>query len=326
MSKAENITNELSTKKDYICNILRNYVHDIDAEGDTIPKRRLWYILKPEFRLMIPSEIKKAKGEFVIPITNADFNREFNILAKAGEIDDTYILDNSRTMGVGEHLPHIIIATEKKTVESTVKNLAGRFGTSYYIAGGFSGIYAAKKLKNQIAEVDVDDNDIVVIVMSDYDKSGFEIVDTIQEHFGLSKAYIHRALITPSQVPKSKLGEYFDESVELGKHYELDVLNLDQLEKVFIDNIPADIAREIKASFDARKKSSIRRTEIFDAISENETYQDLTRKVDDLYFQLWEEYESAFLAADPINIFPYNLSNIVNRTVDYEVTEWRINE
>lgn len=259
--------NKPLTKGGIVADIIRNYVHDYEAEGDAISKRRLWYILKPSFDKADLTHIFH-KGKPVQAITNADYNKSFNDLAKNGEIDDTFISDNSRTMEVGRLLPNIVLAVEKSTVDTAVLRLANDLGISCYIAKGFSSIYAAKKLKAQISQTldfepyeitaDILDNsnewyetyspepqntDMIVLNMTDYDKSGIEISDTIDDHFTADEAY--RVLLTLDQVPEDKTDEYFDINADGSRAYELDILNIHQLRDIFLAAIPAHIANMI---------------------------------------------------------------------------------
>ncbi len=271
------------TKNEVICDIIRAYQHNYDAEGGAITKRRLWYILKPKFRAL-PSYIVKeldAKtgktkeveylkdmyhhGKPIQVISNADYSKYYNALAKNGEIDDTYISDNSRVMNVGSSLPKIIIAVEKSTVDTVVLGIAEQLGCSCYIAKGFSSIYAAKKLLNGIEltepyqiEASMEfgeleytnyhgqpsDSPVIVLNMTDYDKSGLEISDTISDHF--SSQEHHRVLLEPSQIPPEMEDQYFTTTdKKVGKAYELDVLNIHQLKDIFLESIPPHISEMI---------------------------------------------------------------------------------
>ncbi len=301
-------------KKDVICDIIKAYRHDTDAEGEAISKRRLWYILKPQFANIDLTNIFH-QGKPVQPITNADYNKHFNTLAEDGEIDDIFIRDNSRTIVVGERLPHIIIAAEKKTIEPTALNLAEKLGCSCYIAGGFSSIYAAKKMMEETG------NDVVVLMMSDYDKAGYEIQNTVSKHF--NGCEVHRALITPEQIPEDRKDEFFAESVKLGKHYELDVLNIHELADTFLTNIPEHIAVEIKEAYEVEHRTRIQYWRVQREVDANEELQALRAQVEALETALTEKYESAFMEADPITFSPFNTEDIYNETVDYNIKEWK---
>ncbi len=176
-------------KTDVIRRILTNYNHDWEEEGK-IGKRRIWYILKPQFRklplfivdgkrkinndtaefwdivereeearrkpkIFFQDMISKNTGKPTKEVDSKDLNDVFNKMAKEGLIDDSYILDNSRDVEVGRLLPNIILATEKMAVGEVASRLAQDLGISYYNARGFSAIYGAKKLSDRI-EVGLD--------------------------------------------------------------------------------------------------------------------------------------------------------------------------
>lgn len=306
------------TKKAVGYGILKAYEHNADEEGDTISKRRLWYILKPLFAAADLSGIfDKTTKKPVLPISNADFNKWFNDLAKVSVIDDTYILDNSRVMSVGSRLPHIILASEKKTIETTTMKLAERFGCSAYICGGFSSIYAAKKLLDGIDT----EEPITVLMLSDHDKSGYHIQDTVSRHFGGARTF--RTLINPVQIEAyGKEDQFFDVDPKYGKTYELDVLNLTELSEAFIDAVPPHIAVEILESYEAKLNQSIMDDEVWQALQKNQKLSALLAEYLEEESRLRRKYESAFLVADPITIKPFGLTEVYDDTVDYLVDKW----
>ncbi len=324
--------NNPTTKSEVICDIIRAYQHDYEAEGDSISKRRLWYILKPVFA-RIPS-YKAAKTDKknnvmldkngneievryfknithqnrpVLTVNNADFSKEFNILAKNGEVDDTFISDNSRSLRVGRLLPMIVLAVEKSTVDTAVLKLADDLGISCYIAKGFSSIYAAKKLKQQILEtLDIEpyeltkeiisepewyykyspeptSTNLVVLNMTDLDKSGIEISNTIDDHFSADEAY--RVLLQLSQVPDDKVDEYFDTNADGSRAYELDILNMHQLRDIFLDAMPEHIANIIiekrQQDINLQKRDRL----VPDAIDEDDAVVFIQETIDDLEFE-----------------------------------------
>lgn len=301
------------TKKDVICDIISRYKHDLDAEGAAISKRRLWYILKPKFAAADLSGITH-QGKLVQPITNPDYNKHFNAMAEAGAIDDTFIQDSSRTMEAGVRVPHIIIAAEKKTIEPTAINLARKLGCSCYITGGFSSVYAARKMVEMVGK------GVVVLMMSDYDKSGYEIQETVSKHF--NGCEVHRALITPDQIPADRLDEYFDESPTLGKHYELDVLNIHELADVFMANIPDHITAEIEAAYEEVLHSEIEDHHVEAAINNHPDVIALEQQLMQLRESLQKEYESAFVEADPITIHPFDVANMYTDNITFNVADW----
>ncbi len=283
-----------TSKKEAVEAVITAYVHDYDAEGDAISKRRLWYILKPTFDKLDLSHIINRKTKLPVdPVTNADYNKVFNALAGAGEIDDTFISDNSRVCIVGTLLPKIILAVEKSTVDTSVIALAEDLGISCYIAKGFSSIYAAKGLisnmettldfepytiTDEILSEDAyysyigyspepEDSPLIVLNMTDYDKSGLEISTTIEKHFAADEAY--RVLLTPEQIPDDKQDEYFDVTDELGKCYELDVLNRKQLREIFLASIPAHVSDLIVSKNNTDTNLSYRDDAVVDAVNDD---------------------------------------------------------
>ncbi len=321
------------TKSTLIRDIILNYEHDYDAEGGAITKRRLWYILKPKFAA-IPFYVaiektkdgKDIKVKYlenvyrgkkpVQVISNANYSKYYNDLAKAGEIDDTYVSDNSRTMAVGSKLPKIVIAVEKSTVDTVVLKLAESLGCSCYIAKGFSSVYAAKKLKQQMlidepyqlgAEITVwdelvyteypyderaIDTPLIVLNITDYDKSGFEISDTIANHFDADEH--HRVLLTKEQIPIDKIDDYFaTDDKKVGKSYELDILNIHQLKETFLDSIPAHIADIITGKNRDDDWTDWGDNEIPDNIKKDERIVAIQDEIDDVQVEI-DEIESTF--------------------------------
>ncbi len=333
--------NNPTTKSEVVCDILRAYHHDYEAEGDSISKRRLWYILKPTFdKADLSGIINKKTGKNVIPITNADYNKQFNILAKSSEIDDTYISDNSRTVKVGRLLPMIVLAVEKSTVDTAVLKLADDLGISCYIAKGFSSIYAAKKLKAQMdAALDFEpyeltsqiftnpewynryysepeETDLMVLNMTDYDKSGMEISDTIDNHFNADEAY--RVLLNLSQVPADKIGEYFDINADGTRAYELDILNIHQLRDIFLESIPAHVA-DIIISKRQNDVNLQRRDDLVpDAIDDDDAVVGVQTDIDDLETEKRETEERYKKAIAKIEKLMENATKNVDSSIEDE--------
>ncbi len=307
------------TKSGIIANIIQSYNHDHEAEGDSISKRRLWYILKPTFdKANLSGIISKKTGKNVGAITNPDYNRVFNNLAKDGIIDDTYISDNSRTMVVGSRLPNIVLAVEKSTVDTSVLALAQDLGISCYIAKGFSSIYAAKKLRMQMEQTldfepyeltpdiitdpewyqryrpEPTATDLIVLNMTDYDKSGFEISNTIDRHFEADEAY--RVLLHLDQVPTDKVDEYFDINPDGTKAYELDILNIHQLRDIFLDAIPDHVAQLIIQSQHDDANLEERDVLVPRAIDNDDEVREIQEEIDKLEDEK-EEQETRYKTA-----------------------------
>jgi hypothetical protein len=219
--------------------ILKAYNHDFEMEGTQITKRRLWYILKPQIIELFEDKLKKN--------ANAEFNRQFNILAEAGEINDSYIQDASREIEVGKIYPQFIFAVEKATVTETIRDIARVCGFSLYVTGGQSSIYAVKKLVGLIRERT--DNAILVMAITDLDKAGEDIARAMKKHFKTDRVY--KILLNPAQIPEDKKDEYFDWNEKIGKCYELDILNVHLLRETiakdlqpFSDKIEEKLTKE----------------------------------------------------------------------------------
>lgn len=316
------------TKKAIIYDIIEDYSHDYAAEGNAISKRRLWYILKPSFsKAVMPVYVKKGIYDRRDPITNQDYNRYYNELAEEGIIDDTYIADNSRELAVGTLLPHIVLAPEKATIATTVKRLAESLGCSYYISSGQSSIYGAKKLLDMIVDTAFNSEDITVLTLTDHDKSGHSISNNIGKHFDVME---HRTLLTPQQVPEDKLDEWFAEWSDGTKAYELDVLNIHQLKDIFLDAIPEHIADEITEAHKKNLLSNIAEEEIAEAIDNDERIaaidkqiQELEEDRSDLMEQLEPYYAEMYSAADPVTVDAFNVHDIVDRNITYDIAKWK---
>ncbi len=318
------------TKKEVVCDIIRAYQHDWHTEGK-ISKRRLWYILKPQFAAANLDGILH-KGKQVQPISNEDYNKQFNDLARDGEIDDTFILDNSRVMNVGLWMPHIILVSEKKTIENTVRTLADRLGCSMYIAGGFSSIYGAKKLEDMIRygteETAGSNEPLTILTLTDYDKSGHEISETVEDHF--TDPWVYRVLLKVGQIPPGKEDQYFDVVPFYGKTYELDILNTHQLVEVFLNHVPEEVADEIKEHYESRCHSEAKRIAIENAIWEDKNFlvlQDqilsIQKELSQLEGKLQQEFDEQFDDADPIVTNDFTINDVYDQNTVCEVAgEW----
>ncbi len=313
------------TKKQIVTDIIKSYDHDWYTEG-RISKRRLWYILKPKFAAADLTGIF-SKGKQVQDITNDDYNKYFNILAEAGEIDDTYILDNSRIMEVGDRLSHIVITSEKKTIEGTARRIADRLGCSMYIAGGFSSIYAAKKLEAQIRDQD-NFKPIIILTITDHDKSGYEISDTVRRHFGTNNIY--RILLSIDQIPPDRVDQFFDIDKKLGKTYELDILNVHELIEVFLTSIPSRVEKEIKRSYLRKCIEDIRNEEIRKSISDDDEVIEINKQIDqldndleELRSSLFKKYSALFDRKKPVRSRLFNLRDVYETASICYAKEWR---
>ena len=281
--------------------IILNYKHDYEMEGDAITKRRLWYILKPQLVKLYPDTKKKN--------ANQDYNRYYNEMAESNLIDDSYIEDGSRYMKVGSTYPHVILAIEKATITDTMENIADVCGFSLYVSGGHSSIYAAKKLMRKIQ--DVTDQQIDVIVLTDYDKSGIEIAEAMKVHFKTNRVF--RLLLTKEQIPADKKSESFGYSPELGYWYELDILNVHRLREyiaseleTFADQVEEKLHNEIL--HDLKLKEVLRTPKVI-ALS------------DELEALKQKEYQDSKLQ---IELVDYSLNNVLK--IPQELQYRTINE
>ena len=316
------------TKKAIIYNIITDYSHDYAAEGSTISKRRLWYILKPQFAQAV-MPVYKHKGEYSRrnSITNQDYNKYYNELAEEGFIDDTYISDNSRELAVGTLLPYIVLAPEKATIATTVKQLAESLGCSYYISSGQSSIYGAKKLLQMIADTAYTSHNITILTLTDYDKSGHNISTNIGKHFNVKE---YRTLLTPEQVPANKIDEWFAEWKDGSKAYELDVLNIHQLKDIFLSSIPEHIADEFTEAHRSRLLSNIAWQEIDEAVNADERTEAIDKQIAELEEErmsltgeLVPYYAEMYKTANPTTVEAFSVHDIVDRNITYNTVEWK---
>lgn len=314
------------TKKKIIFDIIESYNHDYQAEGNAISKRRLWYILKPQFvKAIMPVYIKGGMYYRREQISNQDYNKHYNDLSKDGIINDTYIADNSRTMGIGSLLPHIILAPEKATIKDTVIRLAEKLQCSYYISGGQSSIYGARKLLDMIDESGINSDKIIVLTMTDHDKSGHSISKNIGKHFNVEE---YRTLITPEQIPEDKKEDYFDIFEDGTRAYELDVLNIHQLQDIFLNSVPDNVSDIIYESHKARAERIARENEVIDRVAEDKKILELDNKISELEemkaeltYELEEYYYNMYDNKKPTKIQPFNLHTIVNSVLKYDIED-----
>jgi hypothetical protein len=280
-------------------NIIKGYQHDVETEGETITKRRLWYILKPKLKdLWDDKAMFKKNG-------NAEFNNTFNQLAEKGLIDDTYIEDNSRTMQLGSHYPHIIIATEKDTITPVAKEIANVCGFSLYVSGGQSSIYGAKKLLKMIGR------SVVVLSLTDYDPHGFSISDTLSIHFNTNS--IIRLLINPDQVPADRIEDTFNYCDKYGGHYELDVLNIHQLKDTFVDGMGEMYEKHLGEMVKAKIKGETLHGIKIAEVNNKPDVIALQKQLDDLKEKYYADSKTE------IEFTNYTLSNALHHKVEYNI-------
>lgn len=324
------------TKTEYVREVLLNYEHNWHTEGE-ISLRRLWYILKDKFYQLPhfeftetingkPKVVKYLKGfmynythnkGWVQMVTSTDLNKHFNYLAKQGLIDDTYISDNSRKMNVGSLVPHIIIIGEKDAIEPPTRTLFEKLGISYYISKGFSSVYGAKKLIKMIRGVT--SNPLILLIMTDYDKSGLEIQRTVMDHFGDPESY--RMLLNPEHLPEDKLDRFFEEK-DGERWYELDILNRLELFDTFLKHLPNHVSDQINEGFEKSRRQTIQDIEIEDTIDSDPDVKSLEDELYELRQKLFREYEPRFIEADPIEFSTITPRTIFDREVRHTVGYW----
>lgn len=316
------------TKKRIIFEIIRDYEHNYHAEGYAISKRRLWYILKPTFsKATMPVFIQNGEYSRRDPISNQDYNKYYNELANEGIIDDTYIADSSREMGVNTLLPHIILAPEKATIKDTVIRLANSLGCSYYVSSGQSSIYGAKKLIEMVGESGITSEEITVLTLTDHDKSGHSISENIGKHFNIRE---YRTLLTPDQVPADRVDEYFDIFPDGTKAYELDVLNIHELKDIFLSSVPEVIANEITDAHSLQKHKDVKENEVIDRVYEDDRIKEiddeievLEKKRSELSDTLENYYSELYDEKNPTVVYDFDLHDITQGNINHKtLNDW----
>lgn len=164
---------------------------------------------------------------------------------------------------------------------------------------------------------------IIVLTMTDHDKSGHSISTNIGKHFDVME---YRTLITPEQIPHDKINEWFDIFEDGTKAYELDVLNIHQLQDIFLQSVPEHVADEIKQAHEAKVHSIARENEIIDRIAEDKQIQTLDEKIaeleeqrTELTYKLEDYYISIYNEVQPTTVQPFDLHTIVDSRLTYSV-------
>jgi len=151
-----------------------------------------------------------AKGKFTYrDLLIEDESRERHI---AADLYDYVTFGRLQYTITGKVYPEIILAVEKDTIYRPVAQIARRLGCSAISGSGQEAFSAMEALLRRSAE-DIDDSDITILTLTDYDPSGYDISQTFVDHaeatvrnLGMSNTVsVHRIGIEPDQLSDEEI-------------------------------------------------------------------------------------------------------------------------
>ncbi len=321
---------------DVLLPIFQGYNHDYIGDEGRISQSRFWYNVKhlvlgkEEFHQnkddkWVYSDIYvksgKHKGQNMHRTNRYVFGTYFNNAVRKGLVDDSFMTDDSRDMGVGDNIPHIVFIPEKGTVADPTISLAEKLGTSYYISRGQSSIYGAKKMIELIREVT--EEPIILITATDLDKAGENIYNNLTIHFDGAKNY--RIMLTMEQVERfSRTDDQYKED-----SYSLDVLSKKEFRELFMESIPEEIVKEILDVHEFQFIENTREREVTRAVNEDSVLINLNNQLDEIQSLIWdrentleddvyEKYDNNAI----VKINNLSIKSIYNNAVTYQINKW----
>lgn len=226
-------------------------------------QRSFWYsVVKPTLdklgKLSVDDETEEA-------LTGWDktLSKYLTELVKEGQLtyQDIMIFDESRNYNVPLYsfspYTNVIVACEKDTIYSVVNDISNLLGCSCISSKGLCSLGAMEQLIRRIqASKDYPLEEIVLLILSDYDPTGYSIADTLKEHANTilrvlgsdCKVIAKRIGIVPEQLteeeinnnmytPKKKGIEKWMELTGgingMAKGLELDALEQDRTREIF---------------------------------------------------------------------------------------------
>lgn len=231
-------------------------------------QRSFWYsIVKPTLdklgKLTPDDETEEA-------LTGWDktLSKYLTELVKEGQLtyQDIMIVDKSRELNVPDRYTfspyrNIIVCCEKDTIYSVVSDISSALGCSCISTKGLNGFGAMETLMRRIKDhSDNEVDEIVFLIMSDYDPTGYDIANTVREqasHMAETlkmncKITLKRIGIIPSQLTEDEVknNQYTPKKKGMErwmkltggidgkeKGLELDALTPDRIRQIFTDNL-----------------------------------------------------------------------------------------
>jgi len=189
-------------------------------------------------------------------------------LVKEGQLtyQDIMIVDKSRELNVPDKYTfspyrNIIVCCEKDTIYSVVSDISSALGCSCISTKGLNGFGAMETLMRRIKDhSDNEVDEIVFLIMSDYDPTGYDIANTVKEQASRMaetlnmncKITLKRIGIIPSQLTEDEVknNQYTPKKKGMErwmkltggingkeKGLELDALTPDRIRQIFTDNL-----------------------------------------------------------------------------------------
>jgi len=189
-------------------------------------------------------------------------------LVKEGQLtyQDIMIVDKSRELNVPDKYTfspyrNIIVCCEKDTIYSVVSDISSALGCSCISTKGLNGFGAMETLMRRIKDhSDNEVDEIVFLIMSDYDPTGYDIANTVKEQASRMaetlnmncKITLKRIGIIPSQITEDEVknNQYTPKKKGMErwmkltggingkeKGLELDALTPDRIRQIFTDNL-----------------------------------------------------------------------------------------
>ena len=231
-------------------------------------QRSFWYsVVKPTLD-KLGKLTSDDDTEEKIERWDSDLSRYLTELVRNGQLTykDIMIKDESRNMNVPEEYyfspyRNIVVCCEKDTIFNIVNDISVLLGCSCMSSKGICGYGAMENLMRQIRDNSENNyNDIVFLILSDYDPTGYTIAKTFKEQAEEMARNLHmncvvtakRIGIVPDQLtdyevknnmytPKKK---GLDDWVKLtggiegkAKGLELDALTPDRIREIFASNL-----------------------------------------------------------------------------------------
>ena len=237
-------------------------------------QRSFWYsVVKPTLdklgKLTANDETEEALSGW-----DKTLSKYLTELVKEGQLtyQDIMIVDESRRLEVPDRYTfspyrNIVVCCEKDTIYSVVNDISSLLGCSCISTKGLNGFGAMETLMRRIKDNSNSTDEIVFLIMSDYDPVGYDIANTIREQASQManalkmncRIISKRIGIVPDQLTKDEVknNQYTPKKKGIErwmkltggidgkeKGLELDALEPDRIRKIFTENLKEYINSE----------------------------------------------------------------------------------
>lgn len=237
-------------------------------------QRSFWYsVVKPTLdklgKLTANDETEEALSGW-----DKTLSKYLTELVKEGQLtyQDIMIVDESRRLEVPDRYTfspyrNIVVCCEKDTIYSVVNDISSLLGCSCISTKGLNGFGAMETLMRRIKDNSNSPDEIIFLIMSDYDPVGYDIANTIREQASQManalkmncRIISKRIGIVPDQLTKDEVknNQYTPKKKGIErwmkltggidgkeKGLELDALEPDRIRKIFTENLKEYINSE----------------------------------------------------------------------------------